>query len=625
MATRFYLIETAATVAPAFSATWSANSGARRILLLSPLGSNDSFSAAELGIAESNVAIRQYISSPLLSQTISGSIKGQILAQEGNSLDDCCAQLRLRVVKSDLTDRGVLLDVDGSGLTHEFATTLTNRQFPRGGSVALSSLAVQAGDRLVLEIGFKQSSTTTNLVNIQVTGNAGADLPENETATSPDNSWIELSQTLLFGDDPPLGFSKQRIATQAAIIASWYKWRAKGASGGGTAQAAPSNPPFSGRDSLNDALRAWQPGEYYPHFRRPRTPQQAVGPQDPPFNSRTRAQQVAIATAWYKWRPAGTSGAGIPVSPDNPPFQRPSVQVANLWWAQPDEIIEIITPGLILWPDDPPFDQVQAKSIHASIVGSWHQPWVGQQRIRRVVQGITVQVDNPPANDRQQPNLLHWEPPLPPVQARTLIPQPSTESVDNPPFKGRDNIDSILRSWQPGDPGIIVKPPLTPPSIDNPPRLVRIFDQTAWQLPFPAQQPRARVIQPGVTAPSDNPPFGSRNSLYAILGAWYKSLEQPIILPKFLNPTELGSPPQIDFPPVRAMRQPDYGFWWADPQPTQMRITVPQPFIPPPPNPCFVEELPITGTWTGEVPMTGAWTKEAGTTNTWTSETPKVC
>jgi len=147
----------------------------------------------------------QYVSPPLDSnQTISGNIKGQVGSSEGNAAADMRAQIVVWVCKSDATSRGTLYAGDTGALSSEFSLfgTVTNRKYPRGGSTAVTSVAAQTGDRIVVEIGCrKHENATTSRNMIHVLGNpeGGTDLPEDETDTSQSKvPWIEFADNLTF-------------------------------------------------------------------------------------------------------------------------------------------------------------------------------------------------------------------------------------------------------------------------------------------------------------------------------------------------------------------------------------------------------------------------------------------
>ena len=159
-------------------------------------------------VATSNrdILLGQFISPPLQAQTISGTFKGQFFANETSLAYNLRAQVLVRVVSNDgSVERGVLYAGDLETLTgdpaNEFAqSAFTNRKFPRGGAAALSSVAVQDGDRLVVELGARKHSTTTIAVYLRLATDQATEAPEDETTTdyAANSTWVEFSQDILF-------------------------------------------------------------------------------------------------------------------------------------------------------------------------------------------------------------------------------------------------------------------------------------------------------------------------------------------------------------------------------------------------------------------------------------------
>lgn len=207
MSTRLYLPSTgAAPVSVPFDAAWGVTTGADRVSLSTTrLGSAfGSKTTAETSSSVVNVLSRQYVSDPLTAQTISGTAKAIIRALESTTTADLRAQLVIRVVsgKGDVV-RGTLLAADSAGLSSEFGASLQSRKFPLGWSgsgASLTSVAAQAGDRLVVEIGYRAHNTlpTSRSGTLEYGDAVGTDLAEDETGTSQFCPWVELSATLLF-------------------------------------------------------------------------------------------------------------------------------------------------------------------------------------------------------------------------------------------------------------------------------------------------------------------------------------------------------------------------------------------------------------------------------------------
>lgn len=213
MASRFYFGVDSPPVSPTPDSTWEVTTSfIRRILepwkdasIPVEIQSLTSTTNSPAGAVDRLLA--QYVSAPLdVNQTITGTVKGQIKAQESNLAADLRAQVLIWVVKSDLTSRGTLLAHDTAALSSEFGTGggagSGNRKFPRGGAISVSSVAALATDRIVVEVGFrKHENATTSRTGTLRLGNhsqTGSDLPEDETTTTDDTAWIEFSQSLTF-------------------------------------------------------------------------------------------------------------------------------------------------------------------------------------------------------------------------------------------------------------------------------------------------------------------------------------------------------------------------------------------------------------------------------------------
>lgn len=160
-----------------------------------------------------HVLMRQYISDPIFGQTITGTVKGQIYSAESISDTDACSEVAIRVLSGDgATVRGTLLAGFRGALANEFpagtfASTGTNRYFPA--SVAVSSVAAETGDRIVIELGgaIYKGSGSARYLQLWLGDDEVEDAPEDETDTNfpTKNPWIEFSQSIIFGRPSLLG------------------------------------------------------------------------------------------------------------------------------------------------------------------------------------------------------------------------------------------------------------------------------------------------------------------------------------------------------------------------------------------------------------------------------------
>lgn len=212
MATRFYLPTTgAAPISPAPTAEWedTANAASPLKMVTTRINSAfNTFSIAESGGSGDNfrdlLAI-QYVSDPIAAQTITGTLKGQMLMSESATAANMLAQLILIVVSGDgSTVRGTLFGgTTSTALQDEITTTIRNQMNPpiSISPVTLTSVAAQNGDCIVAEIGARANniSFTNFTFNLRLGDDAASDLPEGQTLDTADNPWIELSANIIFG------------------------------------------------------------------------------------------------------------------------------------------------------------------------------------------------------------------------------------------------------------------------------------------------------------------------------------------------------------------------------------------------------------------------------------------
>jgi len=221
MATRMRFLPSAGVPASAlaFHSHWDATTSAvRRQLDTDGVaegigGTQTSFGLAETTSARQSKLLIQFQSRPLLAQTISGTLKGQMQAMESNVAMDAALQVHVRVADPVAgTTRGVLWAPDTTFTTmgaagsesYELDTTKTNRKAPAGWSGSghsLSSVAALDGDILVVEVGVRHCNTVTTSYTgtIYFCGQGySADLPEDETETATGTAWIEFSHNFSF-------------------------------------------------------------------------------------------------------------------------------------------------------------------------------------------------------------------------------------------------------------------------------------------------------------------------------------------------------------------------------------------------------------------------------------------
>jgi hypothetical protein len=156
-----------------------------------------------------DILVGQFISPPVAAQTITGTVKGQIRVREGFESQDLRAQLVIRVIAPDGTVRGTLVDFSTNALSSEFAADagLPNRKFPLAAisPVTMTSVAAQAGDRIVVEVGARAHATggggPGDSIQFRFGDASATDLAEDETTTQDHNPWIEFSNSITLQND----------------------------------------------------------------------------------------------------------------------------------------------------------------------------------------------------------------------------------------------------------------------------------------------------------------------------------------------------------------------------------------------------------------------------------------
>jgi hypothetical protein len=171
------------------------------------VGRNESWVVTGTGVQYDDCLMVQAISPPLAAQTISGTFKGYFRVRSNLASFDGRSQLVIRVVSADgATVRGTLYAGDtGTGtVTQEWpasSSTFTNRSFPRSVPASLSSLAISAGDRLVIELGFRIHSASNDQGQLRLgildPATYPTDLAENETDQGDHGrGWLEFSSAI---------------------------------------------------------------------------------------------------------------------------------------------------------------------------------------------------------------------------------------------------------------------------------------------------------------------------------------------------------------------------------------------------------------------------------------------
>lgn len=200
MATRFYLSDTAAEVTPAANGTWDDTDGASNKKLVGHTPSGTAMvTGTTISWSSGQTAIdRRYVSEPLSADyTITGSctIKCQIRAQELVSNDNSVPYCEVYAVSNDGSSViGTIMSIANWNTITELPTSLTNQ--PVIDFTVESGLALSAGHRLVVVLGYFASGTTPQGASRYGDSLAVSDLPEDSSTTTDLRPWIQFSEDI---------------------------------------------------------------------------------------------------------------------------------------------------------------------------------------------------------------------------------------------------------------------------------------------------------------------------------------------------------------------------------------------------------------------------------------------
>lgn len=205
-------------VLPAFDASWELTTSAdyRRLTQFKTLTAIASQTRTEnVNNATLDRLCRAWVSDPLsVAGTFGGTVKGQMRCMESATAANMRAQLLIKVVSRDgLTVRGTAVVHNTTALSNEWNTALRNIKFPKGygaGGFSMTGVAHSAGDRIVIEEGFRNDTANTTLYTATIsygdggTGGTAVDLPEDETTTTAGDPWYEFGTAFAFEPVPEL-------------------------------------------------------------------------------------------------------------------------------------------------------------------------------------------------------------------------------------------------------------------------------------------------------------------------------------------------------------------------------------------------------------------------------------
>lgn len=215
MATRFYFQSTGTpSISPATSG-WNSNSA--NFVRRTCKTSKQNTALTTSGIIQTTATspeLRcavQFISDALDAQTISGTLIGVMRAAENNTAHNGTIAIAVALVDSTGGNRRNLLTVQASDNTAatppEFSTSLSTRRFQNSAeatSLTLTSQSSNQGDRLVIEIGVRDATTSTSTSATLNWGDPSAtnDHAHSDGVTTALVPWVEFSANLVFYTPP---------------------------------------------------------------------------------------------------------------------------------------------------------------------------------------------------------------------------------------------------------------------------------------------------------------------------------------------------------------------------------------------------------------------------------------
>jgi hypothetical protein len=208
--TRFYLpsSSTAPGITPAFHVNWNGQIGTADRVSLSTTKTDTALTDKAITGTAANPGFnlhRQYISGPLAAQTIAGTLAGVIRGLESNTSGNYNLAIAVALVDSTGGNRRNLLVPVAHTATSappEFTASALTRCFRDAGggeAIALTSQTASAGDRLVVEIGARDTSASTAYTCTLRFGDptATADFALTNSLTTDLDPWIEFSSNIL--------------------------------------------------------------------------------------------------------------------------------------------------------------------------------------------------------------------------------------------------------------------------------------------------------------------------------------------------------------------------------------------------------------------------------------------
>lgn len=223
MATRLYLGRSSFTaIDPGVLGSWGYSY--RQRLKLEPTKQSTAFSTYSItGMSSSQTTLmRQWITRPMVAgTTFNGSTTWTLTYQlsESSTALNIFPRYVAAIVSQTGIPRGYLWT--GQGGT-EAATSLTARQIVLTGLIG--SYTTQTGDRIVLEVGWNKTASTTGNATIRIGDSGASDLSGDGDTGSSDNPWFECSESISFsaeGAAPTQGDNYSLTSYISAVLDEW--------------------------------------------------------------------------------------------------------------------------------------------------------------------------------------------------------------------------------------------------------------------------------------------------------------------------------------------------------------------------------------------------------------------
>ena len=229
MTTRMFLANDNVPYSPATKrGAWDTTVGfVDNLLSRRKRGQSTTKQTAETNVAANyDVMLGRFVSEPLAAQTVAGNLSYAIPCRETNAGADDILHLHIFVTAGDSdTVRGTLL-ADYVANTTEFVVNASTFDVISGSSISLSSVSASAGDRIVVEVGYRsQSADATSYTGAFKYGGLTADATAGQTAITAGSesaaSWIEFDSDLTFTYSYLYTSSDAGPVTPGAIRGTW--------------------------------------------------------------------------------------------------------------------------------------------------------------------------------------------------------------------------------------------------------------------------------------------------------------------------------------------------------------------------------------------------------------------